>query len=212
MVEDAQRQQYEPQHADGHEATGDPNPRGLDDVWEFGVAASAAMAERVQELYRLLPAGGVGAGDLDAELRRLRVDIERGADVMLDLFDRALALVRRIDRDATAERGAGEELVIAVAAGRCGATEAWAHNVSGVEQPSPQLRCGPLTNWDGLALPDASVRVECSARPIEGRNSRCIQLVVEVPLDTAPGSYRGLLIARDDPDVAIRVRVDVTPP
>src|SRR5262249_13086484 len=115
VVEDAQRRRHEPQAADGREATGDANAGGLDDAWEFGVAASAAMAERVEELYRLLPAGGVGAGDLDGELRRLRIDIERGADVMLDLFDRALALVRRLDRDVPDERGAGEELVITVA-------------------------------------------------------------------------------------------------
>ncbi len=211
VVQDAQRWRHEPQPADRGEATGDASAGGLDDAWQFGVAASTAMAERLQELYRQLPAGGVGAGELDAELRRLRLDIERGADLMLDLFDRVLALVRRLDRsDAPDDRAADEELVIIVAPGESQIAELWAHNVSDAEHPPPELRCGPLTDWEGRAMPPSCVRVRCGTRPIQARNTRGVELVVDAPPDTAPGSYRGLVFVRHDADAAIRVRVDVT--
>jgi hypothetical protein len=214
VVEDAPRQQHETPPDEGRANDDGAAPAGaFGDAWEFGVAASAAMAERVEKLYRSLPAGGTGRGELDAELRSLRMDVERAADVMLELFDRALALVRRLDRVPPAEQGGVDgELVVSVVPGGRGRAELWAHNVSDDEHPMPKLRCGPLTDWEGRELPPNGVHVDSRTSPIEQRNSRCIALLIDVPPDVAPGSYRGLLLAQHDPAVAIRVRVDVVSP
>lgn len=203
MTEDAQRTPHgdAPDFSDG---SGE-----FDGVWRFGFAASQAMAERVQQLYQELPTGT--GGDVDADLRRLRIDLERAADVSLDAFDRVLALVRSLDTaEATRSGTEDEQLVVRAPAGGRGSAELWAHNVSDATQPSPELRCGPLTDFDGVHLPDSCLRFECAARPIEGRNSRRFDLIVDVPKDTPRGSYHGLLLTRGAPQVALRVRVEVT--
>jgi hypothetical protein len=187
------------------------DPREPDGLWHFGVAASEAMTQRVQELYQALPSGVARGGDLDGELRRLRIDLERAADVSLDLFDRVLAFVRRLDAAApSGEPAEREALVIRVPAGERGASELWAHNTSDSTQTPPEVRCSPLADFDGTRIPDACVRVEGTARPIEANNSRRLELVVDVPKDTPPGSYHGLLLTRGDAQVTFPVRVDVT--
>ena len=203
MTEDA----HEAAHGDAPEPDDLREPDGL---WQFGIAASEAMTERVRELYQALPSGPARGGDLDGELRRLRIDLERAADVSLDLFDRVLALVRRLDTVAPtgdpAERGA---LVIRVPAGERGSSGLWAHNTSDSTQTPPELRCGPLTDFDGARIPDSCVRVHGTARPIAANNSRRLELVVDVPKDTPPGAYHGLLLTRGDAQVTFPVRVDV---
>jgi hypothetical protein len=210
VVEDAQPREHEqgvPAAASAH----DDDAGAPDGLWRFGADAWQAMAERVQDLYGELPRG-IATGDLDAELRRLRLDIERGADLVLDVFDRVLALMRRVDGiQASGDHGSGEELAMSVAAGARGSAGLWAHNVSDTTGCQPQVRCGPLTDFDGARIPDDRVRVEAATTPIEARNSRRFELVIDVPRDTAPNCYQGLLLVRGDPDTAIRVRVDVTP-
>jgi hypothetical protein len=196
---------------DAHEHAPDLDDlREPDGLWHFGVAASEAMTERVQQLYEALPSGPA-RGDLDGELRRLRIDLERAADVSLDLFDRVLALVRRLDTTApTGDQAERETLVIRVSAGERGASGLWAHNTSESPQTPPELRCSALADFDGARIPDSCVRVEGTARPIEANNSRRLELVVDIPAGTPPGSYHGQLLTRGDVQVTFPVRVEVT--
>jgi hypothetical protein len=198
---------------DAHEAAPEPaDLREPDGLWQFGVAASEAMTARVQELYQALPSGPARrGGDLDGELRRLRIDLERAADVSLDLFDRVLALVRRLDSAApTGDPAEREVLVIRVPAGERGASGLWAHNTSDSTQAPPELRCSPLADFDGARIPDSCVSVEGTAQPIEANNSRRLELVVDVPKNTPPGSYHGLLLTRGDAQGTFPVRVEVS--
>jgi hypothetical protein len=205
MTEDARRGPVD----DGPDA-GDGRS-DAEGVWEFGFAASRVMVARVQALYDGLPSGPA-RGDIDADLRRLRIDLERAADVSLDLLDRFLALLRRFDRndEPAAAHAGGEDLVVRVPAGGRGSAELWAHNVSDSTQSPPELRCSAIADFEGVCIPASSVRVECAPDPIDGRNSRRIELVVEAPHDTPQGSYHGLLLTRADSETSFRVRVDVT--
>ena len=185
-------------------------------VWRFGTDAAETMAERVRELYRVLPSGGAWrSADVDGELRRLRLDLERAADVSLDLFDRVLALLRQIELPAPSAGGTSDartpdELLVTVPTGDTRSAELWLHNVSDGSQSPPELRCGVVADFDGAQLPAAAVRVYCADAPIEGRNSRRVELVVDVPPDTKPGAYHGLVVSRGSPLLAMRVRVMVT--
>jgi hypothetical protein len=183
-------------------------------VWRFGPDTAAMMANRVDALYRARPRGATpNASDVDGELRRLRVDLERAADVSLDLFDRVLALLRRIDPPHvtadTAGTSAPDEVVVTVAAGSTGSAELWLHNVSDASQSPPELRCGVVADFDGVQLPGDRVRVQCADAPIAGRNSRRIEFVADVPAHTRPGTYHGLVVSRDPPLLTMRVRVVV---
>lgn len=185
-------------------------------VWRFGADTAEMMADRVRQLYEMLPSGTPWrAGDLDGELRRLRLDLERAADVSLDLFDRVLALLRRIDVPDGSTAAAGEapvpdELVVTVPAGSTGAAELWLHNVSDASQRPPELRCGTVADFDGRQIPPDRVRVHCADAPIEGRNSRRVEFAVDVPPGTTRGTYHGLVVSRGSPLLTMRVRVVVT--
>jgi hypothetical protein len=204
MPEDAPRQSV----GDAPDPAADGGDAGVEGLWQFGLAASQAMAERVQQLYRDLPSGEV-PGAAETELRQLRVDLERAADVSLDLFDRVLAVLRRLDPATPAEPAAGDELVVRARAGERAAEGLWIHNVSDAAQPPPPLRCSEVADFDGVCLPPDCLRVDCAAQPIDGRNSRFVELVVDLPATTPRGTYHGLLLSRD-PRITLRVRVEVT--
>jgi hypothetical protein len=219
MSEDAPRRADGDAFSDdafGGDAFGDDDPRrgAPDAAWRFGIETAGAMAERVQELYRALPSGGAWrATDVEGELRRLRLDLERAADVSLDLFDRVLALLRRIDGPDGSPGDtpdAPDELLVTVPAGRTGSAELWLHNVSDGTQSAPELRCGVVADFDGVALPADGLRVVCADAPIEGRNSRRVEFTVRVPPDAKPGTYHGLIVSRAAPLLTMRVRVVVT--
>ena len=183
-------------------------------MWRFGVDTAEMMAGRVRQLYEMLPSGTPWrGGDLDGELRRLRLDLERVADVSLDLFDRVPALVRRIDLPdgsaAAADATVPDELVVTVPVGSTGAAELWLHNISDASQRPPELRCGAVADFDGVQIPPDRVRVHRADAPIEGRNSRRVEFAVDVPPGTKPGIYHGLVVSRGSPLLTMRVRVMV---
>ena len=184
-------------------------------MWRFGADTAEMMADRVRQLYETLPSGGSWrSDDVDGELRRLRLDLERAADVALELFDRVLALLRRIDPPDRAADGADDasppdELVVTVAAGSTGSAELWLHNLTGASQAPPELRCGVVSDFDGVQLPPDSLHVNCANAPIAGRNSRRVEFVVDVPPRTRPGTYHGLVVSRGSPVLTMRVRVVV---
>src|SRR5918995_6176713 len=70
----------------------------LGELWSWGVDASRAMSERVFEMYRDLGSSAVRVltGDVESDLRRVRLDVERLADLSVDVFDRLLGVVRQL--------------------------------------------------------------------------------------------------------------------
>ena len=125
------------------------------------------------------------------------------------MFDRLVRVARRVERRDDLAPAVTEAVAIRAAPGEQGSAAVWVHNVSAAEQCAPDVRCGPLTMFDGTALPDAGVQLVTSTIPIAANNSRRLDLVVDVPGDAAPGVYHGLVLARP-PDASIRVRVEVT--
>jgi hypothetical protein len=190
--------------------------RDLTDAWQVGLDAAQAMAQRVLDLYRDLPAStATGArGSLDGELRRLRVDLERAVDLSMDVFDRVLAIVGRLDPPTAADAddaGARDDLVeLDAVAGARASAPLWLHNVSSASRPAPPLRCSALTNARGRVIAQKHARVEGSTHPVDAQNSRPLTLVVDVPAGTAAGVYHGLLLSGDDGDSVLRVQVRVT--
>ncbi len=183
-------------------ATHDEGPRigdgfdALGDLWQFGLDTTRSMAQRVEELYAGLASGRAPLQGIDDELRQLRIDLERAVDLSVDVFDRLVHVARHVEGRDDAGPAVAEEVAISAAPGARGRAAIWVHNVSAEEQCAPDLRCGPLTMFDGTALPDAGVHLVNSAIPIAANNSRQLDLVVDVPGDAAPGVYHGLVLAR----------------
>lgn len=180
----------------------------LGDLWQFGLDTTRTMADRVQDLYAGLASGRATDG-IDDELRQLRIDLERVVDLSVDVFDRLLHVARRVERRGDDGPVAGEAVSIRASAGAKGRAAVWVHNVSSSEQPSPDLRCGPLTMFDGTELPAQGVHLVGAPHAIAANNSRQVDLVVEIPGDAVPGVYHGLVLARA-PEASIRVQVEVT--
>ena len=181
----------------------------LGDLWQFGLDTTRTMADRVQDLYAGLSSGRGASDGIDDELRQLRIDLERVVDLSVDVFDRLLHLTRRVERRGDHGPEAGEAVAIRAAPGARGTAAVWVHNVSVSEQPSPDLRCGALTMFDGTELPAHGVHLVGSPNAIAANNSRQLDLVVEIPGDAVPGVYHGLVLARA-PEASIRVQVEVT--
>jgi hypothetical protein len=197
------------------EATDDDGRRigdgfgALGDLWQFGLDTTRTMADRVQDLYAGLASGRAPTAGIDDELRQLRIDLERVVDLSVDVFDRLFQVARRVERRDDTGPEATEAVSIRAAPGAKGTAAVWVHNVSVAEHPSPDLRCGPLTMFDGTELPPDGVHLVGSPDPIAANNSRQLDLVVEIPGDAVPGVYHGLVLARA-PEASIRVRVEVT--
>src|SRR5215212_779026 len=93
----APRMPAEPQPDDDTAGLAD-GLRELGDVWRVGLDGAQVMAERVLDLYANLPATArMTTGDPDAELRRVRIDLERAVDLSVDVFDRVLTIAARLD-------------------------------------------------------------------------------------------------------------------
>jgi hypothetical protein len=187
--------------------------RDLGDAWQVGIDTAQLMAERVLALYRDLPASArVVSGDLDTELRRLRIDLERAVDLSMNVFDRVLTLVTRFDPATRQDQtgSAGDVVELDAPSGGRAATNLWVHNISATRRPAPSLRCDGLTSYAGDRVPARCVDFSASPLPIEARSSRSVLVTVEVPAGTPAAVYHGLILSSDDAEVAMPLRVRVT--
>jgi hypothetical protein len=191
----------------------DPN-RDLGELWSFGLEVSQVMADRIVEMYRELPSILQGAsGDLDTEMRRLRIDLERAVDLAVGVFDRMLALSRRVAGNgagAPDDSGDNRVLVLRASPGGVGSGELWIQNRGESDEPAPALWCTDLRSAEAHVIPADWVEVTTIDTPIAARSSRSARLRVALASDTRTGTYHGLVLARDDPDLTFRVRVDVS--
>ena len=198
-----------------HEEREGPNARDdLGELWSWGAEVSQAMSERVVALYRDLGSSAqrLTSGDLDAELGKVRLDVERLADLSLDVFDRFLAVLRRVvDENGAAETRAGELLALRAVPGDTATADVWVHDASTEEQPAPRLHLPGLATVEGASIAPSRIRISASPDPIDGGNSRCVTLAVDVPPCARRGTYHGVLISDGAVESAMLVRLEVVP-
>jgi hypothetical protein len=190
-----------------------PNTRDdFREMWSWGAEVSQAMSERVVTLYRDLGSSAqrLASGDLEAELGKVRLDVERLADLSLDVLDRFLAVLRRVvDENGAGETMPGELLALRAAPGDTVSADVWVHNASTEEQPAPRLHLPGLATVDGASIASSRIRVSASLGPIDGGNSRRVTLAVDVPPLARRGRYHGVLIADGAVQSAMLVRLEV---
>ena len=194
---------------DGDGSIGHDN---VDDLWSWGVEASRAMSERVFTLYRDLGSSAirVGTGDLEGELAKVRLDVERVVDQSLEVFDRFFAVVGQVvDARGAGGTMAGELLVLRAAPGDSASADVWVHNTSSEEHSAPRLHLPGLSTVDGVCIAPSRIRVSVSPAPIDGGNSRRVTLVIDVPQCAQFGTYYGSLIVDVGVDSAMLVRLEV---
>jgi hypothetical protein len=194
--------------ADGH-GTGPE----LGDLWSWGLETSRAISDRLLDMYRDLGSSAIriATGDLDSELRRVRVDAERLADLSVDVFDRMVSVARQLASQNGSRPDVQDALAMRVSPGRSVSAQVWVHNVSSDDHAVPRIFSTPLVAADGSRIAETDVEVELAAEPIAPRNSRSAVLTVRAPA-TACGIYRGWLLSDADPESAIAVRIEVLEP
>jgi hypothetical protein len=196
-----------------HEDAEGPNARDdLGELWSWGAEASQAMSERVLTLYRDLGSSALrlASGDLEAELGKVRLDVERLADLSFDVFDRFLAVLRRVvDENGAGGTTTGELLALRAVPGDTASADVWVHNASTEAQPAPRLHLPGLATVDGASIAPSRIRVSASLVPIDGGNSRRMTLAVDVPPRARRGMYHGVLISDGAVESAMLVRLEV---
>lgn len=186
----------------------------LGEPWRWGIETSQLMAERLLEMYGELGtgvAGGLGR-DLDEELRRMQIDIERWVDLSVDVFDRTLAIVRRLAGDGRDPPTGAEVVSLETFAGTVCSGQVWVHNVSGEERAAPCLRCTGLATASGAQIGPSSVRFDVDPAPLATGTSRSVTVSVEVPDSAPPAVYHGLILSDASPESVIPLRVRVLEP
>ncbi len=90
-------------------------------------------------------------------------------------------------------------------------TEVWLHNRGADDLGKVRLRCSDLLSHDGALIESALVRFEPDTVPMVARCSRGVTVEIDVPEDTAAGSYRGTMLADGYPDIWLPVVLRVLP-
>jgi hypothetical protein len=90
-------------------------------------------------------------------------------------------------------------------------TEVWLHNRGADDLGKVRLRCSDLLAHDGALIESAFVRFEPDTVPMVARCSRGVTVEIDVPDDTAAGSYRGTMLADGYPDIWLPVLLSVLP-
>lgn len=88
--------------------------------------------------------------------------------------------------------------------------ELWLHNRSGAATTDVRLHIGDLRRHDGCAIAAAAVRFEPDHLPeLPDLTSRGIRVSADVPTDAPPGTFRGIVLAANLPDLWLVVELDV---
>lgn len=181
----------------------------LSEPWRWGLETSNFISRRLLDLYGELGSNGSRA-DLDEELRRARIDIERWVDLSVELFDRSFRILRRLAADGSSDTRP-DSVSLDADPGTTACGEMWLHNVSAGEQTSPGLHCPGLWSAGGAELEGSRIRFVVDPGPLPGRSSRRVAVVVDVPASASPGAHHGVILSDASPEVAIPLRVVVRP-
>jgi hypothetical protein len=158
------------------------------------------------------PAGDTGSvNGHEPGLAQLRVTVARALDLYADLVRRSFEgyadLMDQMLRSRDVELGSvdGGLLTLQGAAGARAIGTVWMHNTT-TRQASAIPRLTDLASHDGRVVPASAGRFQPATLTIEP--SASTSATVEVVLgDVAPGVYRGYVLARGLPDVALPVRL-----
>ena len=90
--------------------------------------------------------------------------------------------------------------------------ELWLHNRSGSPTADVRLHNGDLRRHDGCAISATTVRFDPEHLPeLPDLTSRGVRVSVDVPADTPPGRFRGIILAANLPDLWLVVELEVLP-
>jgi hypothetical protein len=144
-------------------------------------------------------------------LAQLRVTVARALDLYADLVRRSFEGYADLMDQMLRSRGVGLDsvdggpLTLQGAAGARAIATVWMHNTT-AQRASAIPRLTDLAAHDGLVVPASAGRFQPEVLTIEP--SASTSATVEVDLgDVAPGVYRGYVLARGLPDVALPVRL-----
>jgi hypothetical protein len=144
-------------------------------------------------------------------LAQLRVTVARALDLYADLVRRSFEGYADLMDQMLRSRGVqldsadGGLLTLQGAAGARATGTVWMHNTT-AQQASAIPRLTDLASHDGLLVPASAGRFQPEVLTIEP--SASTSATVEVNLgDVAPGVYRGHVLARGLPDVALPIRL-----
>ena len=88
--------------------------------------------------------------------------------------------------------------------------ELWLHNRSGSATSDVRLHSGDLRRHDGCAITATTVRFDPEHLPeLPDLTSRGVRVSVDVPADTPPGRFRGIVLAANLPDLWLVVELEV---
>jgi hypothetical protein len=158
------------------------------------------------------PADGMGSvNGHEPGLTQLRVTVARALDLYADLVRRSFEgyadLMDQMLRSRGVELGSadGGLLTLQGAAGARATGTVWMHNTT-ARRASVTPHLTDLASHDGRAVPASAGRFQPAALTIEP--SASTSATVEVVLgDIVPGVYRGYVLARGLPEVALPVRL-----
>ena len=218
----------------GREADGRAGPRrpgefgpfqalsALTDVQRRGLDAATEVVRGFADLLDMQPPPDMqpspGQAD-DGEpvnghepgLAQLRVTVARALDLYADLvrssFEGYADLMDQMLRSRGVEFDSvpGGPLTLQGAAGARATGTVWMHNTT-AQQASAVPRLTDFASHDGRVVPSSAGRFQPAALTIGPAAS--MSATVEVALgDVAPGVYRGYVLARGLPDVALPVRL-----
>jgi hypothetical protein len=158
------------------------------------------------------PADGRGpVNGREPGLAQLRVTVARALDLYADLVRRSFEgyadLIDQMLRSRGVELDSadGGLLTLQGAAGARATGTAWMHNTT-AQQASAIPCLTDLASHDGLVVPASAGRFQPEALTIEPSASTSVTVEVDLG-DAAPGVYRGHVLARGLPDVALPVRL-----
>ena len=158
------------------------------------------------------PADDVGpVNGREPGLAQLRVTVARALDLYADLVRRSFEGYADLMDQMLRSRGVafdsvdGGLLTIQGAAGARAIGTVWMHNTT-AQRASAVPRLTDLASHDGRVVPASAGRFQPATLTIEPNASTSATVKVILG-DAAPGVYRGYVLARGLPDVALPVRL-----
>ena len=146
------------------------------------------------------------AGGSPADLGRMRVELQRAADLAFDVMRSVLDAA--VDSAASGV-GADDTIAVTVAPGGSGATVAYLHNEADTEVTGLRPRLGRLETHDGTVLDPALSKVLPEVVTLPARSRVTLDLEVTSHESTTAGIYQGLLYVEGLHGSALPVTVTV---
>jgi hypothetical protein len=189
----------------------------LTDVQRLGLDAATEVVRGFADLLDIQPPtpdpadGREPANGREPDLAQLRVIVARALDLYSDLVRRSFEGYADLMDQTLRSRGVqldsadGGLLTLQGAAGARATGTVWMHNTT-EQRSSAEPRLTDLASHDGRVTPASAGRFQPTVLTIEPGASASATLEMALG-NVAPGVYRGHVLARGLPDVALPVRL-----